>query len=177
MRRALLVLMLALMWGMPAHAQQRQLQDVIYLKDGGVVRGTVVEIVPNESVLIQTADLSRFRYRMDQIERMAKEPAPPVTTRRSPAVAGVLSGLIMGAGHAYNGQWGKGLLFFGGGAVLIAATENGDDPGVWALSFVTLYVVNIADAVQSARRINVRLQPPTTVAPGRIGLSLSMPVR
>ena len=60
--------------GGPIEAQE--MQDVVYLKDGSIIRGTIVEQVPSESLLIETSDGSRFRYSMELIERMAKEPIP-----------------------------------------------------------------------------------------------------
>ena len=42
-----------------AFAQQK-VQDVVYLKNGSVIRGTITELKPSESVAIQTADGSIF---------------------------------------------------------------------------------------------------------------------
>jgi hypothetical protein len=59
-----------------AHAQ-----DVLYLKNGSVIRGTVMEMVPNKSVKIKTADGSIFVYEMDQVEKLTRDEtaatAPP----------------------------------------------------------------------------------------------------
>src|SRR5690606_35546933 len=80
----------------------QQLQDVVYLRDGSVIRGTIVEQIPGESVLIQTADGNRFRYTLSQVERMTREPAVgTIATQaplqvKSPTTAGVLSALIIG---------------------------------------------------------------------------------
>lgn len=48
-------------------------RDVVYLKNGSVVRGLIVEQVPNESLRIQMADGSVFAYKMKDVERIAKE--------------------------------------------------------------------------------------------------------
>ena len=58
--------------GQPVKAQE--IQDVVYLHNGSIIRGTIVEQVPGESILIQTVDGNRFRYSMEEIERMVKEP-------------------------------------------------------------------------------------------------------
>jgi hypothetical protein len=61
----------------PANAQQQE-EDVVYLKDGSVLRGTIVEDVPGESLRIQTRDGNVFRIAYDRIERRTREPAAVV---------------------------------------------------------------------------------------------------
>lgn len=48
-------------------------QDVIYLRNGSIIRGVIVEQVPNKSIKIETADKSLFIYQIDEIERITKE--------------------------------------------------------------------------------------------------------
>lgn len=48
-------------------------QDVVYLKNGSVIKGVIIEQVPNDSLKIQTADGSVFVYEMDQVAKIAKE--------------------------------------------------------------------------------------------------------
>ena len=48
-------------------------QDVLYLKNGSVIRGVLIEQIPNVSVKIQTSDGSVFAYEMEDVEKMAKE--------------------------------------------------------------------------------------------------------
>ena len=48
--------------------------DVVYLKNGSVIRGTVVELVPGSTVKIRTSDGSVFVYEMDDVERIGKAP-------------------------------------------------------------------------------------------------------
>ncbi|KAA6303558.1 MAG: hypothetical protein EZS26_000109 [Candidatus Ordinivivax streblomastigis] len=52
---------------------QSNYQDIIYLKNGSVIRGTVIEQVPNQSLKIETVDRNVFVYKMDEIEKMTKE--------------------------------------------------------------------------------------------------------
>ncbi len=54
-------------------AQAQQLQEVVYLKNGSIIRGVIIEQVPNESLKIQTSDGSIFAYSMDEVERITKE--------------------------------------------------------------------------------------------------------
>ena len=51
------------------------LQDVVYLKNGSIIRGLIIEQIPNVSLKIQTADGSVFVYKIDEIEKMTKEPS------------------------------------------------------------------------------------------------------
>ncbi|WP_320053207.1 outer membrane beta-barrel protein [uncultured Acetobacteroides sp.] len=52
---------------------QESYQDVVYLKNGSVIRGMIIEQVPNKSLKIQTADRSVFVYQIDEVEKMTKE--------------------------------------------------------------------------------------------------------
>ncbi len=56
-----------------AYAQQN-LQDVVYLKNGGIIRGMITEQIPNKTIKIETADRNVFVYQMDEIEKIMKEP-------------------------------------------------------------------------------------------------------
>ena len=47
--------------------------DVVYLKNGGVIRGMIIEQTPNVQIKIQTKDGSIFVYKMEEIEKMTKE--------------------------------------------------------------------------------------------------------
>lgn len=51
----------------------KQMQDVIYLKNGSIIRGIIIENIPNESIKIETKDGSTFVYKMDEIIKMTKE--------------------------------------------------------------------------------------------------------
>ena len=54
---------------------QNDLQDVVYLKNGGITRGTLIELVPDQHIKIQTVDGNVFVYQMSEIEKYVKEPA------------------------------------------------------------------------------------------------------
>ena len=51
----------------------QQFEEVVYLKNGSIVRGTIIEQTPNVSIKIQTKDKSVFAYRMDEILKITKE--------------------------------------------------------------------------------------------------------
>lgn len=52
---------------------QTNYEDVVYLKNGSIIRGMIIEQVPNETIKIQTKDLSVFVYKMDEILKITKE--------------------------------------------------------------------------------------------------------
>ena len=54
--------------------QYNQYQDVVYLKNGSIIRGVIIEQIPNNSITIQTADGNVFIYRMDEVETISKIP-------------------------------------------------------------------------------------------------------
>jgi hypothetical protein len=47
--------------------------DVVYLKNESVIKGMIIEQVPNMSLKIQTNDGSVFVYKMDQVQKITKE--------------------------------------------------------------------------------------------------------
>ena len=51
-------------------AQQRHIEDVVYLKNGSVIRGVIVEEIPMVSLKMQTTDRSIFVFRLDEIEKI-----------------------------------------------------------------------------------------------------------
>lgn len=55
-------------------------QDVVYLKNGSIVRGIIIEQVPNKLIKIETSDKSIFVFQIDEIEKITKEPFP--TTKK-----------------------------------------------------------------------------------------------
>ena len=56
---------------------QSNLEDVVYLKNGSIIRGIIIEQVPSQSLKIQTRDRNVFVFKMDEIEKITREnPAP-----------------------------------------------------------------------------------------------------
>lgn len=52
---------------------QTDLEEVVYLKNGGSLRGTIIEQIPNESLKIQTKDGSVFVCKISEVEKITKE--------------------------------------------------------------------------------------------------------
>ena len=80
----------------------QELEDVVYLKNGGIVRGTVIfEQLPDKSLKIARFDGRVFRYKMNEIDKMSKETVigtRSVAKKKNPMVALGLSFPIIGAG-------------------------------------------------------------------------------
>jgi sRNA-binding regulator protein Hfq len=55
-----------------SHAQE-QYKDVVYLKNGSVVKGQIIENIFNDKIKIQTSDGSIFVYKYTEIEKITKE--------------------------------------------------------------------------------------------------------
>ena len=69
--RLFLVLLLITMSVFVAKAQS--IQEVVYLKNGSIIRGSIVEQRPNESLTIKTPDGSVFICKIDEVEKITKE--------------------------------------------------------------------------------------------------------
>ena len=167
----------------PAFAQQ--MEDVVHLKNGGLIRGTIIEQVPGESLKIRTRDGNVFVYTMDEIAKISKEPVMGMrghigAKKKNPWIAGGLSLLIPGAGQTYNNQFKKGLIQLGVAIVgtgLTYAAEKDDyknihgntvdrDDDNWKIGFGVLLnygsrLWSVIDAPISANRINKRNQRPS----------------
>jgi hypothetical protein len=71
MKKLLLLFLVFFLSASYAYAQQYE--DVVYLKNGSVIHGTIVEQVPNVSVKVKTRDGNIFVYKIEEIEKMTKE--------------------------------------------------------------------------------------------------------
>lgn len=52
---------------------QNNYQDVVYLKNGSIIRGIIIEQIPNQSLKIETKDRNVFVFKFDEIEKLTKE--------------------------------------------------------------------------------------------------------
>lgn len=55
------------------HSFSQMTRDVVYLKNGSIIKGQITEMNPSESIKIQTADGSLFVYQMSEVLKMEKE--------------------------------------------------------------------------------------------------------
>lgn len=56
-------------------AVAQQATETVYLKNGSVIKGTVVEQIPGTSLKVKTKDGSVFVYEMSEVERITKDTA------------------------------------------------------------------------------------------------------
>lgn len=108
MKRFLLLICLALCG--VAFAFSQNYQEVVYLKNGSIIRGVVVEQVPGVSLKIQTSDGNVFVYQMSEVEKISKEAAPRQYGRQSNHYGGQQG---FKGGYRPNGY--RGFMEFGGG--------------------------------------------------------------
>jgi len=80
---------------------QSNFQDVVYLKNGSIIRGIIIEQRPNQSIKIETADRSVFVYQMDEIEKLTKEPFRGQSNNKSANLKSGYKGIIE-AGYQFK---------------------------------------------------------------------------
>jgi hypothetical protein len=95
--------------------------DTVYLKNGSIIKGQIVEHTPEVSYKIRTSDGSIFVFEAGEILKVEFEPAvaavsPSVALggipgRKDPWLAVLGSLMLPTAGHAYAGNWIRGLPF------------------------------------------------------------------
>ena len=78
--------------------------DVVELKNGSILRGTITEQVPAESLKLKMADGSLFVFRMDEVARITRE-AVQAPAEDTPDMT------------KYGGTFGLGVALGGGGIV------------------------------------------------------------
>ena len=137
--------------------------DVVYLKNGSIIKGIIVENTPNVGVKLKTADGNIFVYNYTDIEKFTKEETVVknndlnLTSNgvKSPGLAFLFSFLLPGGGQYYNGEITKGAVITGlwlGSVVLMAAGYDTAIPGLIIYSANSVY--SMIDAPVSASRIN-----------------------
>jgi len=104
---------------------QTNYRDIVYLKNGSIIKGIVLEQIPNVSLKMKTSDGNIFVFEMKDVEKITKEEITGITksidkydsvittstSYRSPALSTFLSFLVPGCGQYYNGQSFKGKKF------------------------------------------------------------------
>lgn len=94
MKRIVLSMLLAL--GSVAFCMAQEMQEVVYLKNGSIIRGTIIEQVPDKSLKIQTNDGSIFAYEMAEVEKISKEQTTTSLQRKRSAAVQNRNGVQRG---------------------------------------------------------------------------------
>lgn len=160
---------------------QQNFEDVVYLKNGSIIHGVIIEQIPNQSIKIQTKDGNVFVYTISEVQKMTKEQVAPtytVTPKYQPSVnpqyknpnsAMLWSLLLTGGGQFYNGENSKAIIMLGAnvvswGCYFIGApyydNYNGDYYEPSALYYLGIVGIlgtgiwSVLDASNSAKVIN-----------------------
>lgn len=104
MRKFLLLLVIIPLAVVSVWAQSG-LIDVVYLKNGSIIRGVVVEQVMGQSVKIETRDKNIFVFKVDEVEKMTREPSDGTT------IAPATTASSDGAMHEIGKPLGGGIVF------------------------------------------------------------------
>jgi TM2 domain-containing membrane protein YozV len=121
------ILMLSLFFLTVLSVKAQNYEEVVYLKNGSIIRGTIIEQIPNQSIKIQTRDGNVFVYNMAEVEKLTKEPVNGRSYNNyngnqnsfsnskelKPGTAFLWSCLISGGGQFYNHQNVKGGIMLG----------------------------------------------------------------
>ena len=158
--------------GVPA---KTKMIDVVHLKNGNIIKGVVIETIPNESIKIETDDGSISIIEISEVDKIKKiqfvEPKDPLVAFGSGCGTAFLSLLspvpILGVGQVYNGQYLKGLAFFGIGILgsyleYLIINQDDEELGTFdkrigelgATLILGSIVLSPIDAYYSAKRIN-----------------------
>ena len=63
---------------------QTNKQEVVYLKNGGIIRGTILEYIPNQKLIIKSDANNTYTFDATEIDRIEQEAAP--TKRRDVSI-------------------------------------------------------------------------------------------
>jgi hypothetical protein len=87
----------------------QQMEDVVYLKNGSIIRGIIIEQVPNVSLKIKTKDGSVFAYKIEEVEKMTKEETKGSLYTETSKLGndGFRSGKFLVGLKAGYGDWGS----------------------------------------------------------------------
>ena len=181
-----LMFFVVLVLGLFIEAEAQVVEEVVYLKNGSVIRGIIVEQIPNETLRIRTRGGSEFVFQMSEVLKITKElpvveppsqqdqpPPGGYIRQKDPAIAFLLSFLISGGGQFYTENYGEGaahlivqIVSFG---LIVGALEDNDawgrdydgDDSIGAVGVLVLlanWIYSMGTAPGQARAFNERQQ-------------------
>lgn len=77
------------------------INETVYLKNGSVIKGMIVEQIPNESLKIKTADGSIFVFQMSEVTKITKEEVEEKPAKKTVLGDGKHRGLDFGINAGY----------------------------------------------------------------------------
>lgn len=87
-----ILLLLIMLMSVGTHCLAQNLIEVVYLKNGSIIKGTIIEQVPNESLKIKTRDGSLIICQMDEVSKITKEESNVRTYRQNQLYRNPLKG-------------------------------------------------------------------------------------
>lgn len=143
LRFILVVCLMAFVATASVFAQQPK-EDVIHLKNGSVIRGTITELIPGKLQLkIKTQNGNLFVHRLDEISKVSiAKREGLIYLKRDPWIAFALSAVCPGGGQIYNKQYGKGGVLFTAtiiGLILLTRSDEGELIGGTTEDYETIY--------------------------------------
>lgn len=83
------------------NGQNPTLQDVVYLKNGSVIKGTVIEQIMDSIIKVELVDGSLFVFNTDEIEKISKQIFEPIEIKKNTFPSLFIGGHIMGGFPLY----------------------------------------------------------------------------
>ena len=184
LRLCILLICCVVAIGLFSDAEAQVVEEVVYLKNGSVVRGIIVEQIPNETLRIRTSGGSEFVFQMSEVLKITKElpvVGPPESGRLPPqgryimqkdaTIATMLSFVLFGTGQYYVEEYNKAyahwLVGFGSFVLMYVGLEDNDGydrddddnyVAVGAVVWFTNWIASIVTAPSQARAFNERQQ-------------------
>lgn len=185
-----IIIVCVLVFAVVSHASAQNYQDVVYLKDGSIIRGIIIEQIPNDSLKIQVEGGSLFVFKMSDVLKITKELTMVQTAlknKKNPVVSFALSFLVVGTGQMYNGEREKATLHWAVAGVSIALIYFGlednragrSDPDgdndiamFGIIAALSNWIYSMVEAPISAERINAERQnnPGSSIIDNRLML-------
>lgn len=105
----------------------QQTVEVVHLKNGSMIKGMIIEQVPNESIKIQTSDGSVFVYQMSEVEKITKEVVLEKSTGSVSKIAAPLDRDRSGYVNVTELSYGIGMGDYSGTATLGGSSYDFQD--------------------------------------------------
>lgn len=99
------------LWLLASATEAQNLRDVVYLKNGSIIKGVITEQNPPVQIKLQTADGSMLVYKYEEIEKLTREPIEPVALKEPNF-------------REYGGHFGLGFALGGGGIIGVPIRAN-----------------------------------------------------
>ncbi|PWD99132.1 outer membrane protein [Marinilabilia rubra] len=71
---------------------QNSSRDVVYLKNGSIIKGQIIEQIPELNLKLETSDGSILVYEMNEVKRISKEKIPPSSGNNSNFLSAISKG-------------------------------------------------------------------------------------